>query len=37
MMTVKKLMVEHKRLLERTSYGAWDIYYQLEEFVKKGR
>ena len=32
--TAKKLMKEHKRLLEETKLGAWDIYYTLEEYMK---
>lgn len=28
-------MKEHKRLLEETKDGAWDIFYNLEEFIKK--
>ena len=32
-MNVKKLMKEHKRLLEKTKLGAWDIYYNLEVFI----
>ena len=35
MITVKKLMEEHKRLLDKTNFGAWDIYYELCEFIKK--
>lgn len=31
--TVKKLMEEHKRLLDHTKLGAWDIYHTLEEFI----
>lgn len=31
---VKELMNKHKRLLEDTSLGAWDIYYSLEKHLK---
>jgi hypothetical protein len=32
---IQRLMEEHKRLLENTSLGAWDIYYTLSKFVDK--
>ena len=34
-MNVSKLMDEHKRLLKETTFGAWDIFYELQEYVKK--
>ena len=31
LITAKKLMEEHKKLLEETQLGAWDIFYELNE------
>ncbi len=37
MITVKKLMEEHKRLLDDTKFGAWDIYHELCDYCKRRR
>jgi hypothetical protein len=33
--TAEELLEEHKKLLDTTSLGAWDIYHKLNEMVKK--